>query len=453
MIEHPGNPETAGPTRSSTAGSSSPEGSDPHSLRRASKEEHSRVEEPLNAQAVATRFSEEPANAAELVGDGPRFHLVALGTGPVGKTSLISALLGRSAGEIGPTMGTTESGRTHTYLIRGMEGTLMLSDTPGLGEPGAEGLTREIEALELATAADLLLFVVDYDLTRADHQALLEMARKGKRIIVVLNKKDRLMEADREAILAKLRQRLDGFVPAEDIVAVAAAPGPIPIRVPRPDGTTETVLEPESPDLEDLESRVATVLNREGDALRAGNLLLRARLREQVERDRIARQRRKQSLSVIERYQWLAAATAFANPVLVLGPMAAGAIQLELLVEMAAIYDAPLSSRVVETLAGQMGQTLFKLGVTEAAASVLGGILKFNPLGFAAGGAIQAVTMAYLTRLAGASFLEYLENGQTWGDGGMTASLTGHLEATRRPEWFTLFAKRHAQPRAAVVRA
>jgi small GTP-binding protein len=410
-------------------------------VRRVSKEEVGRLEVTSSVQAGPTRPSNEPEAAIEPVGDGRRFHLVVLGTGPVGKTSLIGALLGRSAGETGPTMGTTGRGQTHTHVVRGLEGTLLLSDTPGLGEPGAEGMARETEALELATSADLLLFLVDYDLTRADHQALLDMARKGKRIIVALNKKDRLTELDREAILTKLHERLDGFVPAEDIVAVAAAPGPVPIRVRKADGTMETVLETEPPDLEALESRVTAVLNREGDVLRAGNLLLRARRRELAERDRIARQRRQQSLAVIERYQWLAAATAFANPVLVLGPMAAGAIQLKMLGEVAAIYDVPLSSQFVETLGGQMVQTLFKLGITEATASVLGGLLKLNPLGFVAGGAIQAVTMAYLTRLGGASFLDYLEQGQTWGDGGMTATLTRHLEASRRPEWFTLFAK------------
>ena len=38
------------------------------------------------------------------------------------------------------------------------------------------------------------------------------LARQGKRSIVALNKKDRLLDADREAILAKLRERLAGLV-------------------------------------------------------------------------------------------------------------------------------------------------------------------------------------------------------------------------------------------------
>ena len=369
------------------------------------------------------------------------FQLVVIGTGPVGKTSLINALLGRAVGETGATMGTTSAGKSYTHVVEGVEGTLLLTDTPGLGEAGPAGSARELEAIELATRADLLVFVVDHDLTRADGHTIFELARQGKRLIVALNKKDRFTEEDRESLIAKLRERLDGFVPVEDIVAVAAAPAPIPVRARRPDGTTETVLEEEPPDLDDLECRVAAVLEREGDALRAGNLLLRARMREQAERDAIARERRARATAIVDRHQWLAAVTAFANPVLAVGPMAVGAVQLRMLSEMAAVYDAELSAEFVETVGRKMAQTLLKLGVAEAAASVLAGLFKFNPLGFAAGGLVQAVSMAYLTRLTGASFVEYLEQGQTWGEGGMPATLSRQIEENRRSEWLLHFAK------------
>jgi uncharacterized protein (DUF697 family) len=258
---------------------------------------------------------------------------------------------------------------------------------------------------------------------------------------VALNKKDRFTQEDREAIMGKLRQRLAGFVPLEDIVAIAAAPAPIQVRARRPDGTTQTVLEEEPPDLEDLEARVAAVVEHEGDALRAGNLLLRARLREQAERDTIARQRRARAEAIVDRHQWLAAVTAFANPIIALGPMAVGAVQLRMLTEMAALYDVQLSAEFVELVGRQMAQTLLKLGVAEAAASVVAGFFKFNPLGFAAGGLVQAVTMAYLTRLTGASFIEYLEHGQAWGEGGMKMALSRQLEENRRSEWLLQFVK------------
>ena len=170
------------------------------------------------------RESDGAVIMGELAGhDGAsRFQLVVIGTGPVGKTSLVNALLGRTVGEVGATMGTTRAGQSHTHVVEGLEGTLLLTDTPGLGEPGPEGSDRELEAIDLATRADLLVFVVDHDLTRADCQTILELSRQGKRLIVALNKKDRFTGEDREAVMAKLRERLAGFVPVEDIVAVAA---------------------------------------------------------------------------------------------------------------------------------------------------------------------------------------------------------------------------------------
>ena len=369
------------------------------------------------------------------------FQLVVLGSGPVGKTSLINALLGRTMGETAATMGTTRTGQSHTHVIDGLEGTLLLTDTPGLGGAGANGLQRELEAVELATRADLVVFLVDHDLTRADAQTIFELVRQGKRLIVTLNKKDRFTDEDRGSVMTRLRERLTGVVPAQDIVAVAAAPAPFLVRTQRPDGRSEIVMEQDPPDLNDLESRVAEVVEREGGTLRAGNLLLRARLREQAEQLAIARERRIDVNAIIVRHQWVAAVTAFANPVLAFGPMAVGAVQLRMLSEMAAAYDVQLSPDFVEMVGRQMAQTLLKLGLAEAAAGTLAGFFKFNPLGFAAGGLVQAVTMGYLTRLTGDTFQEYLERGQSWGEGGMQAMLLRQLQENDRLKWLTEFAK------------
>ncbi len=129
-------------------------------------------------------------------------------------------------------MGTTQRGENHTYTLEGIEGTVFLTDTPGLSEIGAGGATREQEARELAARADLLIFVLDHDLIRTEFEPLSALVRQGKRSIVLLNKTDRFTDDDRDAILAKLRERLRGLVAAEDVVAGAAAPRPIPD--PRP---------------------------------------------------------------------------------------------------------------------------------------------------------------------------------------------------------------------------
>ena len=74
------------------------------------------------------------------------------------------------------------------------------------------------------------------------------LARQGKRSIVALNKKDRLLDVDREAILAKLRERLAGLVaPARRGRRSRRPPGRCPCGSRGSDGThLTTVLEAEA---------------------------------------------------------------------------------------------------------------------------------------------------------------------------------------------------------------
>src|SRR4029077_13463243 len=123
-----------------------------------------------------------------------------------------------------PVMGTTRHGEQHTQVIEGVEGTVLVTDTPGISEIGEGGAMRESEARDLAARADLLLFVVDHDLIRSEYEPLTALARQGKRSIVVFNKLDRFTEPDREAIMDKLRERLTGVVVPQDGVAVSALP-------------------------------------------------------------------------------------------------------------------------------------------------------------------------------------------------------------------------------------
>src|SRR5262249_39821436 len=194
------------------------------------------------------------------------------------------------------------------------------------------------------TRADLLVFVLDHDLIRTEFEPLSALVRQGKRSIVLLNKTDRFTDRDRSDILAKLRERLRGLVEAEDIVAGAAAPRPIPVRVQRADGSSETVLEAQPPELEALRGRIARILKREGDALRAGNLLLRAHLLGLKAQDQLAKERDQKAQDVIEKFQWITAGTAFTNPFPALELLAGGAVQYQMISELANVYGVVIST-------------------------------------------------------------------------------------------------------------
>ncbi len=370
-----------------------------------------------------------------------RFHVVVFGTGSAGKTSLINALLGRHVGETDAVMGTTRHGETHTQTLEGVDGIVLLTDTPGLSEIGEGGAEREREARDLAARADLLIFVVDHDLIRSEFEPLIALARQGKRSVVVLNKADRLIDDDRDAILDKLRERLRGVVPSDDIVAVAASPRPTPVRIKNTDGSFTTAYESEPPDIGPLEDRIADLLAREGDSLRAGNLLLRAHLIGKRAQDVLSSERDTRARAVVEKFQWITAATVFTNPIPALDLMATGAVQFQMISEIAGVYGVELTSGHVKMVGAQMIQMLLKLGMVEATTSLIAGLFKSSLVGYAAGGAVQCVSMAYLTHISGLTFREYFSRGQNWGDGGMQAALVRQFDLNSRAEFLQEFAK------------
>ncbi len=370
-----------------------------------------------------------------------RFHVVIFGTGSAGKTSLINALIGEEVGRVEATMGTTKAGEVHTHELKGVDGTLLVTDTPGLSEPGDAGARREAEARDLAARADLLLFVVDHDLIRSEFEPLAALAKQGKRSIVALNKIDRMADADRDAILGKLRERLAGTVAPADVVAIAADPRPMVVRVRQADGTEQSVVESDPPDLGALRKRIAAVLEREGDALRAGNLLLRAHLLSRDAQEQLTVERDRRASAVVDRHQWITAAAVFANPIPALDLMAAGAVQFQMIGEVAAAYGVELSTAHVKMIGGQMVQLLLKLGLVEAATSLIAGLFKSTLIGYAAGGAVQATSMAYLTHVSGHAFAEYFRRGQDWGDGGMQAALLRQFDLNSRADFLQEFAR------------
>lgn len=391
----------------------------------------------------ATAKAELAGELAEIRADRDvrKFHVVVFGTGSAGKTSLINALLGRAAGKTEATLGTTQQGENYSFTLDDVDGQLILTDTPGLSEIGSGGAVRESEARDLAARADLLLFVVDHDLIRSEFEPLAALARQGKRSIIVLNKKDRFTDADRDAILAKLRDRLSGVVPPDDIVAVAAAPRPIIVRVRNHNGVEERVPEAQQPDLANLDDRIAAILDREGDSLRAANLLLRAHLVSKAAQEQLSRERRERAQQVVDKFQWITAGTVFTNPIPALDLMATGAVQLQMISEIAQVYGVELSTAHVKMIGGQMVQMLLKLGMVEAATSLIAGLFKSSLVGYAAGGAVQVVTMAYLTHISGQTFCEYFARGQNWGDGGMQAALVRQFDLHSRAEFLQEFAK------------
>ena len=95
-----------------------------------------RVSDPARREQLVRELAQLQAEGSH---EKSTLHVVVFGTVSAGKTSLINALLGREAGATEAVMGTTRHGERHTYELRSLDATVMLTDTPGLSEAGEEG--------------------------------------------------------------------------------------------------------------------------------------------------------------------------------------------------------------------------------------------------------------------------------------------------------------------------
>jgi hypothetical protein len=357
--------------------------------------------------------------------------VVVFGTGSAGKTSLVNALIGRMVGKVGAPMGTTEAGETYSLKLKGLNRQILITDTPGILEAGVAGTEREQLARQLATEADLLLFVVDNDLRQSEYEPLRGLAEIGKRSLLVLNKTDLYSEDDQETILARLRQRVRGFIATMDVVAIAANPQPAQLE----NGES---FQPD-PDVMPLIRRLAAVLRAEGEDLVADNILLQSQRLGEEARRLIDSQRRRQAEKVVERFQWIGAGVIAVTPLPVVDLLATAAVNAQMVVEIGRIYGCELNMERGRELALSLGKTLASLGIVKGAIELLSTALQLNVATYLVGKAIQGVTAAYLTRIAGKSFIEYFRHDQDWGDGGITEVVQRQFQLNRKDEFVKAF--------------
>ena len=393
---------------------------------KAVRKQVSQIQDEVAKRELLTRSREIEQNLSR-----GELKVVVFGTGSAGKTSLVNALIGRMVGKVGAPMGTTEVGQTYSLSLKGVNREIWIIDTPGILEAGVAGTEREQLARQLATEADLLLFVLDNDLRKSEYDPLKMLAEIGKRSLIILNKSDLYLDEDRETILARLRQRTRGVVGATDVIAVSANPQPVRLE----DGST---LKPD-PDIMPLLRRMAAILRAEGDDLLADNILLQSQRLADQARSLIDTQRRRQADKIVDRFQWIGAGVIAATPLPVVDMLGTAAVNAQMVVEIGKVYGCDINMERGRELALSLAKTLTGLGVVKGAITLVTTALQLSIGGMIVGRAIQAVTAAYLTRIAGKSFIEYFRHDQDWGDGGMTEVVQRQFQLNKKDEFIKSF--------------
>jgi uncharacterized protein len=394
------------------------------------------IQDEVTRQALLerTREIEENLSRREL-------RLVVFGTGSAGKTSIVNAIMGRIVGQVGAPMGTTTVGETYRFRLKSLEREVHITDTPGILEAGIAGTERDRLARQLAAEADLLLFVLDNDLRQSEYAPLRSLVEMGKRSLILFNKIDLYPEAEQQAILERLQERVRNFTHSADVVAIAANPQPLRLE-------NGEIIHPD-PDILPLLRRMAAVLRAEGEDLVADNILLQSQRLGEETRQLIDAQRLRQAEKIVDRFQWIGAGVVSVTPLPVVDLLATAAVNAQMVVELGQVYGCEINLQRGKELAISLAKTLVSLGVVRGAIEIFSVALQTNVGTFLIGRAIQGATAAYLIRIAGKSFIEYFRRDQTWGDGGMSQVVQEQFRLNQRDEFVKAFVQ---QAIARVVR-
>ncbi|HSM81333.1 MAG TPA: DUF697 domain-containing protein [Nodosilinea sp.] len=256
---------------------------------------------------------------------------------------------------------------------------------------------------------DGVLLITDGDLTASALTLLRDRTIAGQGTLLVFNKQDHYDPADQQTILAQLQRRVADLPAPVPVVVTAAAPRAIKVRRHQTDGSVSETLETPAPAIAGLTAALDTALVAHRSTLVAATVLRHTQaLRQRVQTD-LNHQRRARALPLIEQLQWVAGATAFANPVPTLDLLATVAINGQLIMDLGQLYGFNLNLDEAKTAAGTLASLTVKLGLVELSTQVLTAVLKSHFATYLAGGLVQGLSAAYLTRMAGLSLVEYFE--------------------------------------------
>ncbi len=358
-------------------------------------------------------------------------HIAVFGRVSVGKSSVLNALLGKDAFSVSILHGETKTEGIEEWQEVDAGGVYLI-DTPGINE--IDGEERERLAHEVASRSDLLLFVVDSDITDVELNALKLVAETQRPIILVVNKADQYNEDEILQLRNIIRKRVKGIISPENIVFTAASPSKQTVIYVDEDGNEQETVRQRPVDIINLKSRLWDIIEAEGKTLSALNASLFAgNLSEQLG-EKLLAARKKVGEETIHMYCIGKGIAVALNPVPIADLLAAAAIDISMVIHLSRIYGLPMSKSeagdLVKTIAAQMLALYATFWVIHFASSAL----KIGTAGFSTmvTGVAQGAVAWYSTLVVGRVAEEYLAKGKSWGDSGPKLTVKNILDSLDR---------------------
>ncbi len=294
-------------------------------------------------------------------------RLVVFGRVGVGKSSLLNALLGEEKFRTDVAHGCTRKQATAPWphQISGL-GPLLLVDTPGIDEIAAPA--RQRLATKLATGSDLILLVLNADLSSPELEALEVLRRSGKPLFLVANGADRWNSQQRAELGDSIQRRAGQEL---QLIWVAAAPRKAELLS---DGRVRS--KALAPEVEPLKIQLLELLEKQGQLLLTVNSLHRAETFSRRLLEQRLQQRQQAAQGLIGRFATLKAAGVAINPLAMLDLAGSAAADGALVLQLCELYGLRLHSPQTKKLLQHIGQNSALLGGVQWGLQALLGVVK-----------------------------------------------------------------------------
>ncbi len=269
----------------------------------------------------------------------------------VGKSSLLNALIEKQVFPTDVVNGNTKTIKSYQWCKKFKNlNKVELIDSPGIDE--INNTNKERINFHYLLDSELILFVIDSDLTRIDLNSIEELLRYNKPILIVLNRCDQWNEKETKLILKSIHNKLSFYEQKIKIALAASSPREAKIK---PDGTVRS--EQKMPKVDILKSELKDIIDKSGELLLCINSLRIAdQLYKSLKENRLLK-KKEAAQTLIGKYAALKASGVAINPFLMIDLVTGLAFDSALVIQLSKLYGlevgGPSARQLVKKLSLQ----------------------------------------------------------------------------------------------------
>ncbi len=369
--------------------------------------------------SVRMQLGEEYQQVQQLVDklENQQVHIVVFGKVSSGKSSLLNALLGKSTFTTSPLHGETKAQKSISWNQYNDQNMVVI-DTPGTDE--VQGSQREHMAHEAAEIADIILFVVDGDLTHSQLLQLKTISQPNTQIILVLNKADLYTEQELFDLKESLTSKTKDIIQPDNVVIACAAPLPQLHIIEDEKGKQTRKRVAVEINVQAVKQRIWDILEQDGKTLTALNASIFAGEISNKIAIKITKLRSQAAEKVVTTYSIAKGVGVAFNPIPVADLLIAAGLDVAMIRKLSQVYGLPIvgkeATKLTMTIMAQLALLMGAVWGVNLVSSALKTVSAGLSTTLTAGA--QGALAYYATYLVGKIAEQYFIRGKSWGDKG-----------------------------------